>query len=57
MKNIINIICAAILIISFLFCPIAILLVTHSTLGTFESVTILVMDLVLFLVALLNLKK
>lgn len=54
MKTIIN---AVALILSFLFLPLAILLVTNSTVGTFESVTILVMDLVLFLVAMLNLKK
>ena len=48
MKNITNIICAVILVISFLFCPMSVLFITHSSIPTGMAVLMFAMNILLF---------
>ena len=57
MKKLINAFVAMAFILSTITVPLAILLVTHSSLGKFETVTILVMDLLIFFVCWAYMKK
>ena len=48
MKKVITIICAVILVLSFLFCPMSILFITHSTIPTGIAVLMFAMNTLLF---------